>query len=118
MLLRYYWGLGVGHTYSHVQGPSNESQPFTGTETHPATQTDPGDPSDTSAIFRGQPQIGRTVTQTFDNDPNAELLLPYWDGEESDSGSASEEGESDYSDNDTRVMYTLYGGDGGEADYD
>jgi hypothetical protein len=28
MLLRYHWGLGVGHAYSHLPGPSDENHPL------------------------------------------------------------------------------------------
>lgn len=117
MLLRHHWGLGVGHTYSHVRGPSNENQPFTSTrtETHSVVQTDSSDVSamPASSTSQGQPQV------SLDDNPDAEFSLPCWDDEELEwetpnSGSSSEEEESDYSD-DAQTMHALYSG---EANYD
>lgn len=118
MLLRYHWGLGVGHTYSHVQvqgSSTNENQPCSSTETEQTVQT----ASSTSTIPPStscQPEISHKVTRVSDEDASeSEFLLPYWDGEElewemSDSESASEERESDDSDDDdTRAnMYAFH----------
>ena len=113
MLLRYHWGLGVRHTYSHVASPSDENQPFNATENHPAVQG--MSPSSMPVLSPSQNQVGSIATSMFEDDPDAEFVLPQWDGLELEWEVAdSEEEDSDLGD-DIQTMYMLYN-DGVDSD--
>jgi hypothetical protein len=79
MLLRYHWGLGIGHIYSHVASPSDENQSFSATENHPAVQG-MSSPSSMPVLSSSQNQVGSITTAMFKDDPNVEFVLPQWDG--------------------------------------
>jgi hypothetical protein len=114
MILRHHWGLGVGHTYSHVPCPSDENQPSTAAGNKPAAQATSSTriPIPSSRIHM---ENRSTVTKTIEDDPDAEFLLPYWDGTEleweiiTDSTSEEEGSGSDADDDDDiQRMYSLY----------
>lgn len=111
MLIRYHWGLGVGHSYSHVptDDDENQRQTFTATErpvpqaaSSPLTQ----DPS------QSRDHVGRS------NDPidseSDEFSFAQRDGEE-ELESEAELTDSSEEEDDIRTMYMLYD-DGVDSD--
>lgn len=112
MLLRYHWGLGVGHTYSHIPSSTDESR---------SAETLSPASIPVSSQFQTCAGTAVTLLPVDDHDPVEEFVLPQWDGSDlewevidsdsdSDSDSTSEEGA------DIETMYALYD-DAEDSDY-
>lgn len=106
MMLRYHWGLGVGHTYSHALSSYDENR--TVTEDRSALQAVSSPPMQVSS--QDQDHVGGSDNPI---DSESEDMLPQWDGsaevelewevESTDSESSEEEED----------LYALYDSDDG-----
>lgn len=125
MLVRFHWGLGVGHTYSHAPSSEDDNQPFPVTENCAAEQAMMSHSSEQMSVS-SQPQnpIASSSAVAGGDDPNDEfVVLPQWEGSGfeweaiSDSESTSNsESTSDSEENvDIQTMYAAYD-DGLESD--
>jgi hypothetical protein len=117
MLLRYYWGLGVRHTYSHVPGSPSQSQSFAMRENSPLARS-----SSSSAIpVSSQPRnyTGNSDAAMADSedsgDHDAPFMLPQLDDLDSageweveEVGCEEEDSEPQSDDDDVQTMYALY----------
>lgn len=112
--MRYHWGLGVGHTYSHhVPSSDDENQCETSTTTEGGRSAAPlmqGSSQSQDHVGRGNDPVDS------DSEPD-EFVLP-WDGEaelewEVDLTDSSEEED----DSDIRTtMFALYDDDASDSD--
>ena len=112
MLLRYHWGLGIGHIYSHVR---DNSRVNSSDDTHP--------PPVQSRAQKNTPRTHVIVGTSggSEGDPNTEFSLNDPDALawEEQSGNEAVSEEEDESDNDLFATYEMYGYDsGGGEDID
>ncbi|KIJ10243.1 hypothetical protein PAXINDRAFT_86346, partial [Paxillus involutus ATCC 200175] len=115
MLLRYHWGLGVGHTYSHVWGgpmvnSQSKSDRLHSPLAHSSMQND--SPDRTHATTGGSSMLEEP------GDPDAEFSITdqdalEWEGS---GGEADTEEDNDELDNDAFVRYEMYGSDSGDGE--
>lgn len=100
MLLRFYWGLGVGHTYAHVPAPPRQSQTFTMRENSSSRR------SSSSAIPNANGDIA--IVEDSDNpdtQDDSDSAVESEDGEGSEEEDSNPESDED---NHVKTMYALY----------
>ena len=109
MLMRYHWGLGVGHTYSHVRDHSEHTDKSIVPQGVHAQNLHDGDTLDhisSNASARMEP---------VDHDDELSLVNQDGFGLESDEMSGDESDDESRSEADF-MMYEMYGSDWGSED--
>lgn len=118
MLLRYYWGLGVGHTYSHVPGPDPPSQSqssFTTRENSPLAQFSSSSAIPVSSLPRNYTGNDDTAMDEVEDsgdphtrDDSESGSTVEWEDEEAGRDSEEEDSEPESDDDHVQTMYALY----------
>lgn len=121
MLLRYHWGLGVGHTYSHIRDNSSVNPKLDSPHISPARSS-----TQNSAQDRTHVGISNSSVPGEPDDPDPEFSLTDQDALEWEMpleqyrGEADieeeEEEDCDESDDDVLAMFEMYGSNVDDAE--